>query len=267
VVADAADLRKVSPRTGLTTRVTTFRQTGKPRSPPPSHGCRTISGIAALHVRPDRLKIRSIIYRPRAGGALVTVDAVDSTSRPVSRAVISVFVRSDGRRTYAATGAAGKATFRRPCATVAVQTTIEESPPPASSGWPHSRQSLLPPLVVASQSDTGVASDSSRADGPRRCGDAKQVAVQLCRATWLLENVLSRLVLNVTMTGATAMQRWPCSRSRRLCLLRARSMSTASARPQQVEIAGTVGTEIAFVRVDRTAALPRTATKLATFSS
>jgi len=109
---------KVSPRTGSTIEVTTFRQTGEATvTAAVSTGAGTISGIAALHVRPDRLKIRSITYRPRAGAALVTVNAVDSGSRPVSRAVISVFVRTDGRRTFSAratTGAAGKATFRVP---------------------------------------------------------------------------------------------------------------------------------------------------------
>ena len=109
---------KISPRTGPTTRVTTFRQTGEARvTAAVSTGAGTISGTAALHVRPDRLNIRSITYRPRAGAALVTVSAVDSAGRPVSRAVISVFVRSNGRRTFsarAATGAAGKATLRVP---------------------------------------------------------------------------------------------------------------------------------------------------------
>jgi hypothetical protein len=109
---------RVSPRTGPTTRVTTSRQTGEATvTAAVITGAGTISGTAALHVRPDRLKIRSIIYRPRDGAALVTVNAVDSASRPVSRAVISVFVRSDGRRTFSgrgATGAAGKATFRVP---------------------------------------------------------------------------------------------------------------------------------------------------------
>jgi hypothetical protein len=98
--------------------VTTFRQTGEATvNAVVSTGAGPISGTAALHVRPDRLKIRSITYRSRAAAVLVSVTAVDSAGRPVSRAAVSVVVWLDGRRTsssHAATGAAGKARFRVP---------------------------------------------------------------------------------------------------------------------------------------------------------
>ena len=109
---------KISPRTGRTTTLTTFRETGEATvTARVSSGTTTVSGTATLHVRPDRLRIPSITYRSRAGSALVTVKAVDSAGRPTSRALISVLVRLDGRRTFSgesATGAAGKTVFRVP---------------------------------------------------------------------------------------------------------------------------------------------------------
>jgi hypothetical protein len=109
---------KISPRTGPTTTVTAFRKTGDATATAAvSTGAGTITGAAAVHVTPDRLTIRSITYRKRAGFALVTVNAVDSVGRPISRAVVSVVVLLDGRRYFsaqAATGAAGKTFFRVP---------------------------------------------------------------------------------------------------------------------------------------------------------
>jgi hypothetical protein len=109
---------KISPRTGRTTTLTTFRETGEATvTAVVGSGAGTVSGTATLHVRPDRLKIRSITYRPRAGLALVTVKAVDSAGRPASRALVFVLVRLDGRRYFsarAATGAAGTTVFRLP---------------------------------------------------------------------------------------------------------------------------------------------------------
>jgi hypothetical protein len=109
---------KVTPRTGSTTTVTAFRATGEATvTAAVNSGAGTITGTSAVHVRPDRLRIRSITYRSRPGFALVTVNAVDSVGRPISRALVSVVVRLDGRRYFsarAATGAAGKTFFRVP---------------------------------------------------------------------------------------------------------------------------------------------------------
>jgi hypothetical protein len=74
-----------------------------------------ISAGASVRVAPGRLRIRSISYRSRRGAVLVTATAVDAAGRPVSRAVISVVVRRNGRSHFsarAATGAAGRTVYR-----------------------------------------------------------------------------------------------------------------------------------------------------------
>jgi len=113
-----SSLGKLAPRTGRTTTVSAFRKTGEATvTAAVSSGAGTITGTSAVHVRPDRLRIRSITYRKRAGFALVTVNAVDSAGRPISSALVSVVVRLDARRYFsarAATGAAGKTFFRVP---------------------------------------------------------------------------------------------------------------------------------------------------------
>jgi hypothetical protein len=75
----------------------------------------TISAGAGVRVTPGRLRIGSIRYRSRKSSVLVTVTALDAAGRPVSRAVVSVLVRRDGRRhlsARAATGAAGRTVYR-----------------------------------------------------------------------------------------------------------------------------------------------------------
>jgi hypothetical protein len=76
-----------------------------------------VSAGANVRVTPGRLRIGSIRYRSRKGTVLVTATAVDAAGRPVSRAVVSVVVRRNGRHhvsARAATGAAGRTVFRVP---------------------------------------------------------------------------------------------------------------------------------------------------------
>jgi hypothetical protein len=92
----------------------------------------TISAGAGVRVMPGRLRIGSIRYRSRKSSVLVTVTAVDVARRPVSRAVVSVVVRRNGRSYFsarAATGAAGRTVYRvrvpsarrRACFTTAIR--------------------------------------------------------------------------------------------------------------------------------------------------
>jgi hypothetical protein len=114
----------VAPRTGATTTFTAFRQTGAATV---TASVGTFTATSAIQVRPDRLRIRSITYRPRARSTFVTVAAVDSADRPISRARVAVLVVLDGRRLFtgrATTGAAGKATFRVPLRSGCLRTTI-----------------------------------------------------------------------------------------------------------------------------------------------
>lgn len=76
-----------------------------------------ISAGAGLRVTPSRLRIESVRYRSRQDAALVTATAVDVAGRPVSRAVLSVAVRRNGRTFFSAravTGAAGRAVYSVP---------------------------------------------------------------------------------------------------------------------------------------------------------
>ena len=66
-----------------------------------------IEGSAHLTVIPARLRIRSIEYRRSGTGVQVTVTARDGARRPVSRALVSVLVRRDGRRHFSGRGATG----------------------------------------------------------------------------------------------------------------------------------------------------------------
>ena len=105
---------KLTPRTGPTTTLTTLRTTGQ-ASVTATVGA--LSATAAVHVNPSRLRIASVTYRPRSRFALVTVNAVDSSGRPISRATVSVLVRLGDRRYFTGrgtTGAAGKSVVRMP---------------------------------------------------------------------------------------------------------------------------------------------------------
>jgi len=89
----------------------------------------TLVAAATLRVTPGVLRIGAITYRGGKGFARVTVAALDAAGKPVSRAVVAIVARRDGRLHYAArgtTGAAGKRVFRVPtraggCFTVAVR--------------------------------------------------------------------------------------------------------------------------------------------------
>ena len=78
---------KLAPRTGSTTTLTTLRATGQASA---TATAGVLSGGAVVRVTPGRLGIASISYRPRPGAALVTVRAVDTAGRPISRAAVAV---------------------------------------------------------------------------------------------------------------------------------------------------------------------------------
>jgi hypothetical protein len=108
----------VAPRTGTATTFTAGRTlgTGTVTAAIASKTV-TISAAASVSVMPGPLTIRSIVYTSGTKTVLVTATAVDAVGRPVSRAVVSVLVRRDGRRYFsgrAATGAAGRIVYRMP---------------------------------------------------------------------------------------------------------------------------------------------------------
>jgi hypothetical protein len=111
-------LGAVAPRAGSSTTLTARRSLGRGAvvaSVATEIG--RISDGATMRVTPGRLRIGSIRYRKRKGIVLVTASAVDAAGRPISRAVVSVLVKRDGRRHYStrkATGAAGRTLYRVP---------------------------------------------------------------------------------------------------------------------------------------------------------
>jgi len=112
------DLGTLSPRAGNATTLTAQRTIGKSTilvSVATEAG--PISARASARVTPGRLRIGSIRYRSRPGAVLVTATAIDVAGRPVSRALVSVAVRRNGRSylsVRATTGAAGRTAYRVP---------------------------------------------------------------------------------------------------------------------------------------------------------
>ena len=120
----------IAPRTGGTTTFTALRTVGQGTvTAVLTTEAGTFTAAATVRVSPGRLKIGSITYRKGRGVAQVTVSALDAGGRPVSRAVVSVLVRRDGRPHYGArgtTGPSGRVRFRMPvhkggCFTVVVR--------------------------------------------------------------------------------------------------------------------------------------------------
>src|SRR5207344_1299170 len=103
-----ANLGTVAPRRGTAATFTAGRAlgTGAVTATVASESA-TLSETARVSVTPGRLRVRSISYRVRKNALLVTTTAVDATGRPVSRAIISLLVRRDGRRSFSAHGATG----------------------------------------------------------------------------------------------------------------------------------------------------------------
>ncbi len=86
-----------------------------------------ISAGAGLRVTPGRLRTESVRYRSRQNAVLVTATAVDLAGRPVSRAVLSVAVRRNGRTYFSAravTGAAGRTVYSVPTRSGGCFTTV-----------------------------------------------------------------------------------------------------------------------------------------------
>lgn len=141
------NLGTIAPRTGSATMFTARRTLGE-GTVTAAIGTETgtISGAATLRILPGRLRIGSIRYRRSRGVALVTVSALDAVGRPVSRALLSILVRRDGRRhvsARAATGAAGQAVFRVPTSTGGCFTTTIQKVSAVGFVWdgrtPHNR--------------------------------------------------------------------------------------------------------------------------------
>ena len=132
-------LGRLAPRTGSKTTFTASRVLGGGAVTATVHtGTATISAAATLSVVRSPLRIGSIGYRRGTGVAFVTVRAVDAAGRPVSRAVVSVLVRRDGRFHYsarAATGAAGRALFRVPTRRAGCFTTVVRKVTAAGFAW------------------------------------------------------------------------------------------------------------------------------------
>ena len=119
VAVTARRSARIAPTTGSTTTFTASRTLGDgtiTAALVSSTG--TLSATAAVRVTPGRLRIESITYRKAKGGmAYVTVTARDATGKSISRAVVSLRIRRDGRPHYAkrvTTGPAGRTVFRMP---------------------------------------------------------------------------------------------------------------------------------------------------------
>jgi len=98
----------------------------------------TISAGATVRVAPGRLRIGSIRYRSRKSAVLVTATAVDAAGTPVSRAVVSVVLRRNGRSYFsarAATGAAGRTVYRVPVRRAGCFTTTIRSVSAVGFAW------------------------------------------------------------------------------------------------------------------------------------
>jgi hypothetical protein len=109
-------LGTIAPRTGPATTFTAGRTLGSGTvTAAATSETGTISAAASVTVTPGRLRIGWIKYRRQKKTVVVNVRAVDAAGHSVSRAVVSVLVRRDGRRYLSAravTGAGGR-TFHR----------------------------------------------------------------------------------------------------------------------------------------------------------
>jgi hypothetical protein len=132
-------LGTITPRTGTATTFSAGRTLGTGTvTAAIASDTATISGAARVTVTPARLTIRSISYKSRNKAVLVTATAVDAAGRPVSRAIVSVLVRRDGRRYFsgrAATGAAGRTVYRVPARRSGCFTTTIRRVSAAGFAW------------------------------------------------------------------------------------------------------------------------------------
>jgi hypothetical protein len=109
-------LGTIAPKTGAATTFTASRTLGTGTlTAAIASETGTISTGASVTVTPGRLRIGWIKYKSRKKIVLVNVRAVDAAGQSVSRALVSVLVRRNGRRYFSAravTGAGGR-TFHR----------------------------------------------------------------------------------------------------------------------------------------------------------
>jgi hypothetical protein len=109
-------LGTIAPRTGPATTFTAGRTLGSGTvTAAATSETGTISAVASVTVTPGRLRIGWIKYRRQKKTVVVNVRAVDAAGYSVSRAVVSVLVRRDGRRYFTSRGVsgAGGRTFHR----------------------------------------------------------------------------------------------------------------------------------------------------------
>ena len=121
-------LGTLAPIAGSATTFTALRALGSGTiSASVATGTGVVSAAASVRVAPLRLRIGSIRYRSRKSAMLITATAVDPAGRPVSRAVVAVLVRRNGRgyaSARAATGAAGRSVYRLPARRGGCFTTV-----------------------------------------------------------------------------------------------------------------------------------------------
>jgi len=97
-----------------------------------------LSAGTGVRVTPGRLRIGSIRYRGRKDAVFVTASAIDAAGRPVSRAVVSVALRRNGRSYLSArgaTGAAGRTVYRVPARRGGCFTTVIRRVSSAGFAW------------------------------------------------------------------------------------------------------------------------------------
>ena len=108
----------LAPTAGNTTTFTASRMLGEGTvTAALSTGAGTLTASAALRVVPGKLRVGAVTTRKRPRVAHVSITAVDARGRPVSRAIVFVLVRRDGRLHYSArgtTGASGRVRFHVP---------------------------------------------------------------------------------------------------------------------------------------------------------
>jgi hypothetical protein len=132
-------LGTIAPKTGAATTFTGGRTLGSgSMTATAATETATISASASLTVTPARLRIVSIGYRNRKNVVFISASAVDASGRPVSRAIVSLLVRRNGRRHFsgrAITGAAGRTVYRVPARRGGCFTTTIRRASAAGFAW------------------------------------------------------------------------------------------------------------------------------------
>jgi hypothetical protein len=130
-------LGSLAPGTGSATTFTAGRTLGA-GTVTATLANQTVSTSVGVTVTPGRLEVGSIRYERRNRALYVTATAVDVSGKPISRALVAVLVKRDGRRFYTArgaTGPAGKTVFRVSAAAGRCFTTTVRRVSAAGFAW------------------------------------------------------------------------------------------------------------------------------------